>query len=66
MDKLSKTLFMLGDSLYAVFARIAEILDEHIRVRTHNEVTVSKLITEKNYDSYDISQMLMPGLAKYL
>lgn len=97
MDKLSKTLFMLGDSLcgirafdllqtikmirehvrvkdieiyaegkYAVFARIAEILDEHICVRVHDEVKVSNLITAKYYDSYDISQILMPGLGKYL
>ena len=97
MDKLSKTLFMLGDSLcgirafdlvqtikmiqehvgvkdvevyaegkYAVFARIAEVLDEHIHVRVHSEVTVHDLITEKYYDSYDVSQMLMPGRGKYL
>lgn len=97
MDKLSKALFMLGDSLcgirafdllqtvkmvrelmgvmdievyaeekYAVFARIAEILDEHIHVRVHNEVAVCDVITEKYYDPYDIAQMLMPGLGKYL
>ena len=95
-DKLSKALFMLGDSLcamevfdlmqtikmlyeqfeaedielyaegkYAILARIAEVLDGDICVRTYNEVTVSQLITEKYYDTYDIGQVLMPGMGRY-
>ena len=96
-DKLSKALFMLGDSLcavkvfdllqtikmlreqfeaedielyaegkYAILARLVEILDEKVYVRTYHEVTVSELITNKYYDSYDVSHILMPELGKYL
>jgi len=93
VDKVSKTLIQLGDSLgalktfdlmqsirvcremlaagqisiyaegeYAIFARMAELLDGTIQVTTENEVTVEQIITDKMYPFQRTSKLLMPGL----
>lgn len=93
IDKISKTLIQLGDSLcalktfdlmqsvkvsreylkaehisiyakeeYAIFARMAELLDDTICVMTNKEVTVEQIITDKMYPFQRTSHLLMPGL----
>lgn len=97
IDRLSKHLFLLGDSLcairafdllqtirmlrealgiediklyarekYAIFARIVQMLDEKVGISLQDEVSVEELISSEYYDTYDIAQVLMPGLGKYL
>jgi len=51
---------------YAILARIAQMLDNQLRITVQNEVTVSDIITHEYYDTYDIAHVLMPGLGKYL
>ncbi len=96
-DKITKALFLVGDSLcalrmydlmqtikmirrdmctdditiytkgiYGVYGRIASILDESIKTMLEDEVTVEDIITNRYYNTYDISHILMPGIGKYL
>ena len=51
---------------YGVYGRIAAILDDRIQTVSEDEVTVADIITNPYYNTYDISHMLIPGIAKYL
>jgi len=55
-----------AEGKYAVFARIAEQLDPEIEINLTDEVTVGELISSKYYDTYDIAQILMPGLGIHM
>jgi len=55
-----------AEGKYAVFARIARKLDSEIEIKLTDEVTVGELISSKYYDTYDIAQILMPGLGIHM
>jgi len=52
--------------IYGVYGRIAAILDDSIKTILEDEVTVADIITNQYYNTYDISHILIPGIAKYL
>lgn len=51
---------------YGVYGRIAAILDGRIQIALEDEVTVADIITSPYYNTYDISHMMILGIAKYL
>lgn len=57
---------LYAEGKYAVFARIAEILDDKLQISLSNEVSISQLICNKYYDTYDIAHVLMPGLGIFV
>ena len=94
-DKITKSLFMLGDSMgaikaydlmqtikmlkkeisqdvslytkgnYSVFAEIAKKLTD-IECDMDSPVDVGDIVTKKYYNTYDLSHIIIPGLANYL
>ena len=51
---------------YCVFGRLAQILNKDIKITFENEIKVSDIIKNKYYDSYDIAQIIMPGIGLLL
>lgn len=49
-----------------VFVRIAEILEEEIKTEFQDEISIHDIVTNKYYDNYNISSIIMPKLALYL
>ena len=50
----------------SVFSRIIEIINPEIKTEYKDEISISDIVTSKYYNTYNISDVLMPDIALYL